>query len=223
VVDRLLGVRHFPTGACDSGLAIHATGAASLRPFRWSGDGIHWSPDRVVLAGGVLLFTLAIGVGLIAADEAVWLRTVVVLLGLLLLWLVVVSPAHFVSEHLVKHVILEHAPRVFLWTAGALAVTELVTGHMEGVGSFIRAHPVSALLVAAAVGVIPESGPHLVFATMYAGGLLPFSVLLTSSIVQDGHGMLPLLAESRAEFIRVKAINLVAGLVLGFALMFFGY
>jgi hypothetical protein len=77
--------------------------------------------------------------------------------------------------------------------------------------------------VAALVGVIPESGPHLVFATLYATGMLPFSVLLTSSAVQDGHGMLPLLAESRAEFLRVKAINVVAGLVLGVAAMLLGY
>jgi hypothetical protein len=40
--------------------------------------------------------------------------------------------------------------------------------------------------------------------------------------VQDGHGMLPLLAESRTEFLRVKAINLVAGLALGFVLLSLG-
>lgn len=77
--------------------------------------------------------------------------------------------------------------------------------------------------MAAAIGVIPESGPHLVFATLYASGVLPFSVLLTSSAVQDGHGMLPLLAESRFEFLRVKAINVGAGLLLGFAVMLLGY
>ena len=125
------------------------------------------------------------------------------------------APAHFVREHLVRHVVREHAPRIFFWTFGALALTEWVTRSGFGLEAFIREHTALALLVAVAVGVIPESGPHMVFATLYAGGVLPFSVLLASSAVQDGHGMLPLLAESRVEFLRVKAINVVAGLVLG--------
>ncbi|MCK4348834.1 MAG: hypothetical protein KAW47_09485, partial [Thermoplasmatales archaeon] len=50
------------------------------------------------------------------------------------------------------------------------------------------------LLIASLIAIIPEFGPHLVFVTMFAKGLIPFSVLLASSIVQDGHGMLPLLS-----------------------------
>jgi hypothetical protein len=71
-------------------------------------------------------------------------------------------------------------------------------------------------------GLIPESGPHLLFVTMYERGIAPLSVLVTSSIVQDGHGMLPLLAHSRLDFLKVKAINLVAGLLAGALLMLFG-
>ena len=43
----------------------------------------------------------------------------------------------------------------------------------------------------------------------------PFSVLLASSVVQDGHGMLLLLADSRRYFFRVKGINFIVGLLLG--------
>lgn len=57
---------------------------------------------------------------------------------------------------------------------------------------------------------------------MYERGIAPLSVLVTSSIVQDGHGMLPLLAHSRLDFLKVKAINLVAGLLAGALLMLFG-
>jgi hypothetical protein len=46
---------------------------------------------------------------------------------------------------------------------------------------------------------------------------VPFSVLLASTIVQDGHGMLPLLADSRLDFFRIKAINFGVGLLLGLA------
>ena len=70
---------------------------------------------------------------------------------------------------------------------------------------------------------MPESGPHLVFLTLYVQGSIPFSVLLASSIVQDGHGMLPMLAESRRAFVIVKAVNFTAGLLIGGAAMSLGY
>ncbi|HET54198.1 MAG TPA: hypothetical protein ENN33_03165, partial [Ignavibacteria bacterium] len=46
------------------------------------------------------------------------------------------------------------------------------------------------LLIAVLVGMIPESGPHMVFVTLFAAGTIPFSILIASSIAQDGHGML---------------------------------
>jgi len=223
VVDRFLGIRLFPQRACESGLVVHATEATSFDLFRRPPEGIRWSLERILLAAGVLAFAIAIGAGLVAADESLWLRLIVVLLGLLLVGFVVMAPDHFVREHLVRHVVREHAPRIFLWTLGALAVTEWATRSGLGIEAFVRDHTTLAILVAAAVGIIPESGPHLVFATLYASGVLPLSVLLASSVVQDGHGMLPLLAESRLEFLRVKGVNFVAGLVLGFGVMFLGY
>jgi len=65
------------------------------------------------------------------------------------------------------------------------------------------------------VGLIPESGPHLIFVTLFAQGLVPFSVLLTSSMVQDGHGMLPMLSYSLKDSIKLKAFNFVIGLTVG--------
>lgn len=73
------------------------------------------------------------------------------------------------------------------------------------------------------VSCIPEFGPHLVFIMMFSKGLIPFSILLTSSIVQDGHGMLPLLAHSRRAFLIVKLINLLVGLLVGSVLMATGH
>jgi hypothetical protein len=73
------------------------------------------------------------------------------------------------------------------------------------------------LVVAVLIGIIPESGPHLIFVMLFASGNLPLSILLASSIVQDGHGSLPLLAESRKSFIIVKLINMAVGLLIGLA------
>lgn len=47
------------------------------------------------------------------------------------------------------------------------------------------------------------------------------SVLLDSSIVQDGHGMLPLLAHSRRSFLGIKLVNFVAGLLVGSGALLF--
>ena len=52
------------------------------------------------------------------------------------------------------------------------------------------------LILGALIGMIPGSGPHLIFVMLFAEGLIPFSVLFTSSVVQDGHGMLPMLSYS---------------------------
>jgi hypothetical protein len=77
-------------------------------------------------------------------------------------------------------------------------------------------------LFAGLLGVIPESGPHMIFVMMFASGLVPFSVLFVSSFVQDGHGMLPLLSVSLRDSLRVKAFNLVFGLAVGGVLYLFG-
>jgi hypothetical protein len=71
------------------------------------------------------------------------------------------------------------------------------------------------LLMGGLIGIVPESGPHLIFVMMYAKGLIPFSVLFTTSFVQDGHGMLPLLSYSLKDAVLIKAINLTFGLVVG--------
>jgi len=72
------------------------------------------------------------------------------------------------------------------------------------------------ILLATVVGVIPESGPHLVFVTLYAAGVIPFPVLLASSISQDGHASIPLLAESKKSFAWAKLINCMVALAAGF-------
>lgn len=54
---------------------------------------------------------------------------------------------------------------------------------------------------------------------LYLKNLFSFSILLTNSIVQDGHGMLPLPAESRKDFLKVKTINMLPGLLVGNTLL----
>ena len=88
---------------------------------------------------------------------------------------------------------------------------------------FIQEHMMWVLLIGALIGIIPESGPHLIFVMMYAQGLIPFSVLFTASFVQDGHGMLPLLSYSIKDSILIKVFNLAFGIAVGYALFAIGF
>ena len=84
---------------------------------------------------------------------------------------------------------------------------------------WISDNTVLMILLATLIGIIPESGPHMIFVTLFAAGVIPFPVLLASSISQDGHSSIPLLAESRKSFAWAKLINCIVALVAGFAAM----
>ena len=132
------------------------------------------------------------------------------------------SLSHYVKVHVYEHIVKKHLWKTALWTFGALAVVEfgLQYLHLE---EFTSQYRITFLFLGALVGLIPESGPHLIFVTLFAQGLIPFSVLLTSSIVQDGHGMLPMLSFSLKDSVRIKLFNLTLGLMVGLAVLAAGY
>ncbi|MGD9730619.1 MAG: hypothetical protein AB7U45_00445 [Desulfamplus sp.] len=57
----------------------------------------------------------------------------------------------------------------------------------------------------------------------FAAGTIPFSILLASSISQDGHGMLPMLAESKRGFLAVKVVNMIFAFIAGAIGLSFGF
>ena len=172
------------------------------------------SLQRGVLMIGLALFILALASGEVGPEEWNWIRVTFMLLSAVGLVIAATVPEHFLEEHLWNHVAREHLPRILLWTFGALLVVHLGTNYMN-VETWTQYRPLSVLLIACLVGLIPESGPHLVFVTLFSQGLIPFSVLLASAIVQDGHGMLPLLAHSRGDFVKIKGIKFAVGLAVG--------
>ena len=222
LVDKVFGRKTFGKAACDTGLAVHPEVSEKIHWRGWSYFRLDCSLQRASLCVGLGLFLLAVIFGALGPSSWDWIRWSLVAVTVCALWIVSTVPDHFLEEHLFKHVVKEHLPRIFLWVLGVLLFMALIQSYGFPLAAVVKAHPAWALLAAALVGVIPESGPHLIFVTLFAQGALPFSVLVTSSVVQDGHGMLPLLAESRMEFLKVKAINLVAGLALGYALLSFG-
>jgi hypothetical protein len=221
LVDRVAPRLGIATACCETGLAVHEEElevGMPLHPRAFRPLSLQRATLVVVLG----LFALAVALGALGADEQSWIRVTLLALAVVALWIVLTVPEHFLEVHLYQHVARRHVPRLFLWVLGVLVVIAAAEAGGFPLAGFVRTHQGWALLAAALVGVIPESGPHLVFVMLFAQGAIPFSVLAASSVVQDGHGMLPLLAESRREFVRVKVINLIAGLVLGGALALAG-
>jgi len=180
------------------------------------------SAPRGALSAVLAIFLLALTLGWVGPPTWNWMRVTLLFVSAVGLFIVATVPDHFLSEHLWDHVARKHVPRIFLWTLGALIVMHVITEHLH-LEETIRQGRWVVLLIACLVGLIPESGPHLVFVTLYAQGNIPLSVLLASSIVQDGHGMLPVLADSRREFVVIKAINVAVGLAVGAAVLARGF
>ena len=137
---------------------------------------------------------------------------------------VALSSEHFLQTHLWEHVIKHHFLSIFLWTFGVLLCLKFLYLFVDVDMLIGESHWTIWLLMLLAVliGIIPESGPHLIFVVMFMNGTIPFSILLVSSIVQDGHGALPLLAQSRKNFFLMKALNMAVGLVVGVVCLLLG-
>ena len=125
---------------------------------------------------------------------------------------------HFFTDHLWKHVIKRHLPSIFAWTFGVLLAVGLLSAYVD-IEAWIKGNTGIMILIAVLVGLIPQSGPHIVFVTMFANGLLPFSVLLANTISQDGHACLPLIAENKRSFAYAKLLKSVLAIVAGFIAM----
>lgn len=128
---------------------------------------------------------------------------------------------HYFKDHIWTHIIKGHLVRIFLWTFGALLVVEYAM-TLVNLQSITSDYKFLLLILAALIGLIPESGPHLIFVMLFANGLIPFSILFTSSVVQDGHGLLPMLSYSVKDSVLVKIFNLGFGLLIGLILYVIG-
>lgn len=143
-----------------------------------------------------------------------WIHVIFAIFSIITVLFTATAKEHFIKDHIWGHVIKKHLLSIFLWTFGALLVCQIGIMHLD-IQHWISNNMFLVLLLAVIVGLIPESGPHLVFVTLFAQGIVPFYILLVNSIVQDGHTTLPLLAESKGAFFKAKFINMAVGLVIG--------
>ena len=200
------------------------------------------SRERLLILAGIGLFIVAVVFGLLEhehMDGAIhgqagtahqgdshsalnifnerWINLIFAGISLITLYLTAKADEHFIREHLWKHVVKKHLRSIFLWTAGALILIHYGIQFLN-IEHWLKENIIFMIILAALIGLIPESGPHMVFITLFAGGLIPFSVLFVSSLVQDGHTALPLLAESKISFAKAKLINFVLGVSIGILL-----
>ncbi len=176
--------------------------------------------SRALFLAGASILLILLLLGGIGPEEWNWVRFVLLGSTVVTLFIVGTVPEHFLNEHIWEHIIKKHFIKIFLWTFGTLLVLGFLVQHFE-IEQWIKGNMYLILIIALLIGVIPESGPHMVFISLFIAGTIPLSILLANSIVQDGHGSLPLLAESKKSFLYVKLINLVVGLIVGLTGVYF--
>jgi hypothetical protein len=251
LVDRF--VKRFPVPFTRRHFAIHEhESCAHGRSAKFNIRNIvcnlrHISFERALLLFGLLLFALSMLSGLLEHDHAAhadvfgeacshghhhdamsflfserWMNILFGFLSIIVMTLIAAVDVHFLKEHLWEHIIKKHFLKIFLWTFGALLFIQLLLQYFDFT-AWISGNPLPVLLAAVLIGLIPESGPHIIFITLFASGHIPFSILLASAISQNGHTTLPLLAESKRGFLSAKLLCAAIALIAGFAVLMLGY
>ena len=77
---------------------------------------------------------------------------------------------HFFTDHIWRHVFKKHVLKIFIWILGSLIIISLLQNAFN----------------AGLIRVVPLSGPNIILVTLFAEGIIPFSVIIMNSIVQDG-------------------------------------
>lgn len=143
-----------------------------------------------------------------------WMAITFVVISVIALFILSFVPEHFLKDHLWNHIIKKHFYKVLGWTVFVISIVFVLNQYIH-VQEMIAEYKYHILIVALLIGLLPESGPHVIFLSLYLSGAIPLSILLANSIVQDGHGSLPLFAEDKKAFFKVKIINLIVGLIVG--------
>ncbi|MGD8764649.1 MAG: putative manganese transporter [Desulfobacteraceae bacterium] len=188
--------------------------AGLFKPANLIGNFYSLSFTRFLLLGLIISFLILVLLGIVGPVSWNWKRITFSFLSFCALYIAVVVPEHYLNDHIWEHIIKSHLLRVFLWSFGALLFVHLGL-RFWNLDTIVHQHMIWVLIIGALLGIVPESGPHLIFVMLFAQGLVPFSVLFTTSFVQDGHGMLPMLSHSLKDSAFIKLFNLIFGLVVG--------
>ena len=179
---------------------------------------------------GLLSLALIALIGLeiagLIGPEKWYFRYSLIIIFAFALFVVVTVPEHFLKDHIWRHIVIRHLGKIFLWIFGVMFFLQIIMPYLniseETLSRLSSQYYWLVLLIAVLMGILPESGPHLIFIILLSKGIVPLSVVVANSISQDGHGSLPLLAESGRSFVVMKAINIFVALIVGLGLHMFG-
>lgn len=175
------------------------------------------SATRLLLIVCYLVFCLGLISGKIGHLPSMpWVVAFLALIAAGVFFVLLKASDHFIESHFMGHVFKKHFPRLFTWAVAAFTLVALIN-HNPAFEHFVQEKEWVLIVLAIILGFVPDSGPHLLFFTLYWNGQISFAVLLTSCIVQDGHGLVPLLASSGRDFLYIKISN--ACLALAAALL----
>lgn len=181
------------------------------------------SKNRFTLISLIVLFVIGIYTGIIGEHEKGGHglggeKVMFVIISACTLFMLCFSNRHFIDEHIWDHIIKKHFLKILLWTFGVLTLLHFLMFYID-LNSLNEKNTgkVIMLLIALSIGLIPQSGPHLAVVYLFIDGIIPFSTLLANSILQEGHGGIPLIAESTKDFLKLKAVKFIIAILVGIA------
>ncbi|MCX7958871.1 MAG: selenocysteine protein, partial [Deltaproteobacteria bacterium] len=171
----------------------------------------------LLLIGSVIFFTIH----LLTESEIHSEQIILIIVNLIATFVIITVPEHYLNEHIWNHIAKRHLIKIFVITFTVLLAIELLDRFAD-LKTIVTEHPNLVYLSAILIGIIPQSGPHLIFVMMYAKGIIPFGVLLVNTIVQDGHGLLPLIPHSLRDSLLIKMFKIVISGIILIVLYFTG-
>lgn len=194
------------------------------------------SPHRAMLLFGILLILTLSILGEIGHSHDImpleiehnhehhidWFSITFILISIISAYVVCVVSEHFLEKHFWNHIIKKHFFKIFGWTLCIITIIHVLTEYID-LQYLVDQYHLQILIVAILIGLIPESGPHIIFISLFLSGSIPLSVLLANSLVQDGHGGLPLFAENKMTFVFLKLSKAIIALIIGILGFYLGF
>lgn len=107
------------------------------------------------------------------------------------------------------------------WVVISFVLFELavVFGGLE-ISEMFKGWAMILPMVAILIGFIPGCGPQIVVTSLYLGGAIPFSALISNAIANDGDALFPALALAPRAAIYATLYSAVPALFIGYAWLF---
>lgn len=223
LTDRFMNPNILGKEFSEKNLPIHQNEKCTTYNFKELKNNIlHPSKLRLIISLSFTLLLLGVVYSFFMKEAEIWMFVTVAIASVVVLLIILSVPKHFIEEHVYNHIIKVHLPKILLWTFLILLFITIMLKYVN-LNGLISDNMILVLVGAVLIGIIPQSGPHLIFVTLFSQGTIPFSVLLANSISQDGHGMLPLLGESKKAFAIIKIIKVIIALSIGFLTYSLGF